>query len=251
VITNERQYRITRNEAARFAEALQHAETAEPSFGVHPEIHQAMIDGLRSQLDELQMELRDYEALREGKVRQRSLSSLLDLPLALIEGRIARRMTQKQLGNKVGLPEQQIQRYEGTRYAGASLARLQEIADAIGLKLKKVVEFDVPDLAVASGPRSTSSTRRSGRSEARRSGSTAKRTTAKRRTAKRSTAKRSTAKRSTTKRSTAKRSTTKRSTTERSTAKRSTTKRSTAKRATAKRSTAKRSTAKRSTAKRR
>jgi transcriptional regulator with XRE-family HTH domain len=147
VITNQRQYRISKSEADKFANAIHAAEQSGPSEGVHPQIHAAMIEGFRSQLEELQNELLAYEALREGKVRKRSITSLLDLPLVLIEGRIAKRMTQRELALKLKLPEQQVQRYEGTRYAGASLARLQEIADAIGLKLKKVIDFDIPQPA--------------------------------------------------------------------------------------------------------
>ena len=98
---------------------------------------------MRSQLDELREEIAKYEDLREGKIRKRVSTSLLDLPEALIEGRIVRGLTQKELGKKLGLAEQQVQRYEATRYAGVSLERLQEVADAVGVKLTKTIEYDV------------------------------------------------------------------------------------------------------------
>jgi transcriptional regulator with XRE-family HTH domain len=143
MITNERQHRITKAEIKRFERAIARAEQEEAPAGVHPRLHEAMLDGLRSQVDELRAELKQYEALREGKIRRRVLTSLLDLPAALIEGRIVRRLTQKDLGQRLGIPEQQIQRYEKTRYAGVSLERLQEVADAVGITLRKTIEYDV------------------------------------------------------------------------------------------------------------
>jgi transcriptional regulator with XRE-family HTH domain len=146
MITNERQHRISKAEIGRFEKAIAHAEGEEPAEDVHPRLQEAMIDGLRSQLDELRSEVSEYEALRAGKIKRRVLNSLLDLPAALIEGRIARQLTQRDLGRRLGVPEQQIQRYEKTRYAGASLERLQEVADAVGLTLKETVEYDVAAL---------------------------------------------------------------------------------------------------------
>src|SRR2546428_2171635 len=125
MITNERQHRITRAEIERFDEALAHAVEERPAARVDPRLHQAMIDGLQSQRDDLREELREYEALREGKVKRRVLTSLLELPTALIEGRIVSRLTQKELGKRLGVPEQQVQRYEKTRYAGVGIERLQ------------------------------------------------------------------------------------------------------------------------------
>jgi transcriptional regulator with XRE-family HTH domain len=143
MITNERQHRISKAEIRRFEQAITHAEGEQPTEDVHPRLYEAMIDGLRSQLAELRSEVSEYEALRAGKIKRRVLSSLLDLPAALIEGRIARQLTQRELGRMLGVPEQQIQRYEKTRYAGASLERLQQVADAIGLTFREIVEYDV------------------------------------------------------------------------------------------------------------
>jgi transcriptional regulator with XRE-family HTH domain len=151
MITNERQHRITRAEIKRFEDALAHATKEQPAAGVHPRLHQAMIDGLRSQRDDLREELSAYEALRDGKVKRRVLTSLLDLPTALIEGRIVSRLTQKELGTRLGVPEQQVQRYEKTRYAGVGIERLQEVADALGINLRKTVEYDVRVRAKSTG----------------------------------------------------------------------------------------------------
>jgi transcriptional regulator with XRE-family HTH domain len=151
MITNERQRRITQAEIRRFERAIARAEADGPSENVHPRLHEAMIEGLGSQLDDLREELNEYEALRGGKIKTRVFSSLLDFPSALIEGRIAGRLTQKELAAKLGIPEQQIQRYEKTRYAGATIERLQEVAEALRIKIEKTVEYDVKGRSKAGG----------------------------------------------------------------------------------------------------
>jgi transcriptional regulator with XRE-family HTH domain len=74
----------------------------------------------------------------------------------LIEGRIARRFTQKQLGQKLGVPEQQIQRYEQTRYSGASIERLGEVAEALQLTIRKTIEYYIPSATGDQAPKSAS-----------------------------------------------------------------------------------------------
>ena len=44
-------------------------------------------------------------------------------------------MSQKDLAERIGLKEQQIQRYEATDYASANLARIKEIVGAFGLDI--------------------------------------------------------------------------------------------------------------------
>jgi transcriptional regulator with XRE-family HTH domain len=55
--------------------------------------------------------------------------------------RIASKMTQRQLAEKLGLKPQQIQRYEATRYRTITLERILEVAEALGLKLQAPVSI--------------------------------------------------------------------------------------------------------------
>jgi ribosome-binding protein aMBF1 (putative translation factor) len=144
MITNERQYKITRAEAMKLRNALEAAIEGAPAEGVHPRIHQAMQDGLRSQLNELDATVRDYEELRAGRVRERTFYDLNGLLTALIEARIAGGLTQRELGERLNLAEQQIQRYEATGYAGVSIDRIQEIADTLQLQVEERVTYAVP-----------------------------------------------------------------------------------------------------------
>jgi len=144
VITNQRQYAITRTQLARFEEALAQRAVSTPSPGVHRRIDQAMQDATASEVAELRAQLARYDELRSGRVAKRTLSSLRELPVALVEGRIAARLTQRELGALLAVPEQQIQRWEASSYSGVSVDRLQDIADALGLHLVGTVEYAVP-----------------------------------------------------------------------------------------------------------
>ncbi len=144
MIANERQYRITKAALRRFEQAADEQQRSEPSEDIDPRIEEAMVDGLLSQADTLRDELRRYDDLREGRVSQREIDGLRELPTALIEGRIAAGLTQKQLADRLDLAEQQVQRWEANLYSGVGVERLQEIADALGMKVREQVRYAVP-----------------------------------------------------------------------------------------------------------
>lgn len=137
MITNERQYRITKNWLARFEQARASAE--EQTTNLHPRARRAFRDQYESQIAELRTDLADYEALRHGHVAVLELDSLNDLPDALIRARAASGLSQAALAERLGLKKQQIQRYETTRYARVGIERLQAVADALGVKIREQV----------------------------------------------------------------------------------------------------------------
>jgi transcriptional regulator with XRE-family HTH domain len=81
-----------------------------------------------------------YEALRRAGGMSLELGSLRELPRALIKARIARGWTQERLAQGLDMPKQQIQRYEATGYASASLRRILEVADALEIRFSATVE---------------------------------------------------------------------------------------------------------------
>ncbi|MDP9441305.1 MAG: helix-turn-helix domain-containing protein, partial [Actinomycetota bacterium] len=90
---------------------------------------------MRSQADDLRAELDEYERLRSGAVSTFEASSLADLATLLIKVRIARGWSQRQLADLLGVAEQQVQRYEATGYRSASLARICDVAAALGVTI--------------------------------------------------------------------------------------------------------------------
>ena len=138
MIRNDREYRTTKSQAEKFAAAVEALDAEDrPPEGVHPRLRRAEADGLRSQLADLRSEMRDYERLSAGTVCLMQVESLDDLPRVLIRGRIAAGLTQRELADRLGLKEQQVQRYETTQYRSASLSRVREVAEALGIAVRK------------------------------------------------------------------------------------------------------------------
>ena len=139
-ITNERQYRISKAQLRRLEAALEQNLKANPQ-GIAPRLHRAMLDGLRSQIEELREEIQEYERLKSRRVRSLELESLEELPLVLTKARIARGLTQAELAKALGIKPQQIQRYEATGYQSASFRRIVEIADVLGVQIRERVRL--------------------------------------------------------------------------------------------------------------
>ena len=133
MIKNERQYRITRNKAKRFAEALRDSEAKEAERpNVDPRLVLAERKAIQAQLGVLRAEMEEYERLKQEGVSAVVVTSIDELPEGLIKARIASKLTQRGLADRLHLKPQQIQRYEAERYASASFLRLSEVAHALG-----------------------------------------------------------------------------------------------------------------------
>ena len=136
MIKTERQYQITKAQAEKFEAALRQAEAR--SYP-DPLLAQLERDALRSQFEELRDQLEEYDRLRSGSVREISVDTLDQLPQALIKARIAAGLSQKELADRLGLKEQQIQRYEATDYSTAGLSRVGEVVKALGSVIQSKV----------------------------------------------------------------------------------------------------------------
>jgi ribosome-binding protein aMBF1 (putative translation factor) len=80
-------------------------------------------------------ESRETEMLRSGEESVLTLESFAELPKALIKARVASGLTQKDLADRLGLKEQQIQRYEATDYTAASVRRMKQVIEALGIRV--------------------------------------------------------------------------------------------------------------------
>ena len=84
---------------------------------------------------ELAASLAGYQTLRAGGGMSLDIRSPEDLGRALVKARIARGWTQMQLAQALGMVKQQVQRYEATAYAAASLRCIARVAEALDLHL--------------------------------------------------------------------------------------------------------------------
>jgi len=130
MIKNEKQYKSAKvklekwlrtQEQLRIGASIQQPDwlVAEQSFGIEQEVVQ------------LAAEIKQYEDLSSGKVTLPDLGLVLEIPYLLISWRIARHLTQRDLATRVGLHENQIQKYESEDYGAASLQTLKKIASVL------------------------------------------------------------------------------------------------------------------------
>lgn len=132
MIKNERQYRIAKAQAAKFEESLKAFETeSRKDRKTHPRLVKAQKDAMQSQLESLRRELIEYEDLESGNITPPDLEYISVVPRDLIRARIAAGLTQKELAERLGMPEQQLQRYEAKEYKTVSLARITEVAKVL------------------------------------------------------------------------------------------------------------------------
>lgn len=137
MITNERQYRITKRKERSFRQAIERFDAqGSGANDVHPRIRQAEREAMESQLEDLRAELAEYDRLKAPDLSVISTASFDELPDGLIKARIAAGLSHRELAQRLGVKEQQIQRYEAERYASASHQRLCQVSQALGVRIR-------------------------------------------------------------------------------------------------------------------
>jgi len=129
MITNERQYRMAKSAYKRTKSVLFSLQmcTNTPSIV-------SQISTFQESIRTLEQDMMAYEQVKSGKYQENN-ATLQEMPMMLIRARIASGMTQKQLAEKLGIKEQQVQHYEATCYSHASFTRVCAVAEAINIQL--------------------------------------------------------------------------------------------------------------------
>src|SRR4051812_26539818 len=118
MIKNEREYKITNAAAERFRAAIKEHDASPPKRNVAPKLRNVERDAMRSQLADLDRQLKAYDRLKNGSGE--FSATLQELGVLLVQARIARRWSQQELADHLGVKMQQIQRYEATNYESAN-----------------------------------------------------------------------------------------------------------------------------------
>ncbi len=127
MIQNEHQYKVSKAALNKFLLAL---EQYQPSANLHPKLATAQREAFQGQIDTLKAELEEYKQLKNQELNINT-APLEHLGEDLIRVRVARGYTQAQLAAKLKMKPQQIQRYEASKYASASLARVLEVVNVL------------------------------------------------------------------------------------------------------------------------
>nr|MDJ0682676.1 helix-turn-helix transcriptional regulator [Xenococcaceae cyanobacterium MO_167.B52] len=112
----------------------------------HPRKFSSRKNGLQMMIDSLRKEIEEYDALKQ-QLAPIKITSIQELPLALIRARIAMGMTQKELAEKMGVKEQQVQRDEANQfqrdeanqYSWAGFQPIAAVAEALNLKIQETL----------------------------------------------------------------------------------------------------------------
>lgn len=148
MIKNDKQYQVTKSRLHDFKESLLALEKDETD----PLLQELHVGALKSQIEQFEKQILEYELLKEGNTSYVVVDDLSHLHEVLIKARIAQKMTQAELAKSLELKEQQIQRYEGSDYSTASMSRIIEVSQALGLKIEKLkIKVKEAFFAVPSG----------------------------------------------------------------------------------------------------
>jgi DNA-binding XRE family transcriptional regulator len=143
MIFNERQYVITKARINDFEKAIAKLLNNDDAPDANQKLRQQVhLDALNNQLEELQEEIAEYEALKTGDIKGVTINSFEEWPEVLIKARIARGWSQEQFANILEVHPQQIQRDESTRYAGSSLRKIIAVQKALGITVREEVTFN-------------------------------------------------------------------------------------------------------------
>jgi len=134
MIRNDKEYRYSKEQLSELEAELQKLSPVHRS-AERDEVASAVIDALRMQIEDLGREISEYEDLKEGRLLSFGTDDLDSLGELLTKARIADGLTQEELGELLGMTQQQIQRYERDGWQMISLWRLAETADALELGL--------------------------------------------------------------------------------------------------------------------
>lgn len=134
MITNELQCHTTRACIEMFEEALA-ADRSEFRSSTDPCFVRLAREAEAAKLLELREEIAVYESWKASDPSEIIASSFDELAKELIRVRIASRLTERDLAERLDMREIEILRYESECYGSAGYGLLRDIADALGVPI--------------------------------------------------------------------------------------------------------------------
>jgi len=141
MIKNEQQYRISLEWLRRFEHSVAELDNNE-KLKADQTRWQLYRDSYQSHVDELKLEIAEYERLINCdniQPIQIKVESLNKLPDALIKARIAAKISQQELAQIIGIEAQRVKQYEDTDYQCASFVEILEVSTVLGVEFETAV----------------------------------------------------------------------------------------------------------------
>lgn len=140
MILNDLEYQVTQERIQGFERALALLNAPDNELKkTNPIMWQLNVDGVQSLIDDFTAQIQEYEALinwDESEPIIFEIGSLDQLPRILIQARIAAKISQKELAERLGIEENMLQRYEDREYESATLTQLLEISGVLGISIQ-------------------------------------------------------------------------------------------------------------------
>jgi DNA-binding Xre family transcriptional regulator len=131
MIKNDAQRERTLVQIEGFRKALTQAERA--MSGKRAATVRASYESMIRQLED---EVREYDQLKAAEFTLPPVQRLDQIAPSIVKMRVAKGISQTELARRVGVSKQVISRYEGNDYQTVGLTRLQEILDALDIKIR-------------------------------------------------------------------------------------------------------------------
>jgi hypothetical protein len=133
MIKNEKQYKITKKKLSTINEGI--AEIYDGNKE-HSAKKQLILLSLMEMKQQMELETTAYDLLKKDKANILKARSISDLPSLITEYKIISGLTQKEFSKRLGIKEQQLQRYEAEDFKSITFRNLLKILQSIGLDVK-------------------------------------------------------------------------------------------------------------------
>jgi HTH-type transcriptional regulator/antitoxin HigA len=100
----------------------------------------AVSQSYESMIRQLEDEIREYDALKRGELALPNIERLDQIAPFITRIRIAKGISQTELARRLGVSKQVISRFEESDYQTVAVAKLQNILDAIGIKMLVTID---------------------------------------------------------------------------------------------------------------
>ncbi|XZO00543.1 MAG: ATP-binding protein [Microcoleus sp.] len=146
-IKNHQQYQQSLDWLRQFQQFITEFDSNE-AFKSEGKIWKLPQESYQTKIETLNLEIAEYERLINCDKKQPlhiNVESLRKLPDALIKARIASKISQKELADRLEIDEEIIKQHEDTDYQCASFLEIIEISTALGIKFAPAtirVDFD-------------------------------------------------------------------------------------------------------------
>ena len=133
MIRNEKQYNISKKKIKELNNAIDRIYKDADKPPLRKEV---LITSLEVTRNDIEKEIVVYESLKKGKKNTLKERLISELPSLLTEYKIISGLTQKEFAQKLGVKEQQLQRYEATSFKSVTFKNLIRFFELVGLEIR-------------------------------------------------------------------------------------------------------------------